>query len=55
MTTTIQKMKETCMKNWWDHDNYNSENERNVHEELRPDTKLDSLTIEHYRGTRFPN
>ena len=37
------------------HDNYNSENERNVHEELRPNTKLESLTIEHYGGTRFPN
>lgn len=40
---------------WWGHDNYNSKNERNVHEELRPDTKLESLTIEHYGGTRFPN
>ena len=39
----------------WGHDNYNSENERNVHEELRLDTKLESLTIEHYGGTRFSN
>ena len=27
----------------------------NVHEELRPDTKLESITIEHYGGTRIPN
>nr|POE61257.1 putative disease resistance rpp13-like protein 1 [Quercus suber] len=32
-----------------------SEKERNVLEQLCPHTKLNSLTIEHYEGTSFPN
>ncbi|XP_065622587.1 putative disease resistance RPP13-like protein 1 [Quercus suber] len=36
-------------------DNENSEKERHVLEQLCPHTKLKSLTIEDYGGTKFPN
>ncbi|XP_065634460.1 putative disease resistance RPP13-like protein 1 [Quercus suber] len=36
-------------------DNENSEKERHVLEQLCPHTKLESLTIEDYGGTKFPN
>nr|POF14628.1 putative disease resistance rpp13-like protein 1 [Quercus suber] len=36
-------------------DNENSENERHVLEQLCPHNKLESLTIEDYGGTKFPN
>ncbi|KAM4082158.1 hypothetical protein ACJW30_11G149500 [Castanea mollissima] len=36
-------------------DNVNSEKERHVLEQLCPHSKLESLTIEDYGGTKFPN
>ncbi|KAL4600748.1 hypothetical protein ACB092_11G221100 [Castanea dentata] len=41
----------------WEHGHgtEDSEKERNVLEQLCPHTKLNSLTIEHYEGTSFPN
>ncbi|XP_050281660.1 putative disease resistance RPP13-like protein 1 [Quercus robur] len=38
----------------WGHDKGSSENEINVLEHLCPYSKLESLTIENYGGTRFP-
>ncbi|KAF3957688.1 hypothetical protein CMV_017323 [Castanea mollissima] len=38
----------------WGHDKDSSENEINVLEHLCPHSKLESLTIENYGGTRFP-
>ena len=39
----------------WGCHNDNSENERNVLEQLRPHEKLKSLIIQNYGGTRIPN
>ena len=41
----------------WEHGHgtEDSEMERNVLGQLCPHTKLNSLTIEHYEGTSFPN
>ncbi|GMY22692.1 putative disease resistance RPP13-like protein 1 isoform X2 [Fagus crenata] len=39
----------------WSRDNDNSQNERNVLEQLFPHEKLKCLTIQNFGGTRFPN